>query len=102
LLRLPRIGLDHDGPVEALTLTPERFNLTSDPPTVTSLAGYAKNRREAIQPFALSLADRLAPWLATKTPGRPAFDGMTDRTAEMLRADLEAAEITFGDGESIG
>ena len=24
------------------------------------------------------------PWIATKAPGRPVFDGMTERTAEMF------------------
>jgi integrase len=80
---------------ELATLTPERFSLGSDPPTVTVLAGYAKNGTEAVQPIAIALADRLCPWLADKTPGRPVFDGMTHRTAEMLRVDMEAAGIPY-------
>ncbi len=80
---------------ELATLTPERFALDADPPTVTVQAAYAKNGREAVQPVALALADRLAPWLAAKPPGRPVFDGMTERTAEMLRVDLEAAGIAY-------
>ena len=67
----------------------------SDPPTVTVMACYTKNGREAVQPIAAGLADRLRPWLARKAPGRPVFDGMTDRTAEMLRVDLEAAGIPY-------
>ena len=61
------------------TLTPERFNLDSDTPTVVGKSAYTKNGKEAVQPLAQSLADRLRPWLATKPPGRPVFDGLTQR-----------------------
>ena len=77
------------------TLTPERFNLDSNAPTVLGKSCYTKNGREAVQPIAQSLADRLRPWLATKPPGRPVFEGLTKRTAEMLRVDLEAAGIPY-------
>jgi integrase len=80
---------------ELATLTPERFNLDARPPTATVLACYAKNGSEAVQPLPASLADRLRPWLARRPPGRPVFDGMTDRTADMLRVDLEAADIAY-------
>ncbi len=80
---------------ELATLTPERFALDADPPTVTVQAAYAKNGREAFQPIAVALADRLRPWLARRAPGSPVFDGMTDRTAEMLRVDLEAAGVPY-------
>ena len=80
---------------ELATLTPDRFALDADPPTVTVMACYAKNRTEAVQPIAAGLADQLRPWLKTKAPGRPVFDGMTERTAEMLRVDLEAAGIAY-------
>src|SRR5271157_4797541 len=62
---------------ELRTLTPERFNLNSDPPTVRVLACYPKNGREAFQPLPHALADQLAPWVALKAPGRPVFEGMT-------------------------
>jgi integrase len=80
---------------ELATLTPDRFSLDADPPTVTVMACYAKNRTEAVQPIAAGLADQLRPWVAMKTLGRPVFDGMTERTAEMLRVDLEAAGIDY-------
>jgi integrase len=80
---------------ELATLTPERFNLDSDTPTVTGRSSYTKNKKEAIQPLAQSLADRLRPWLAGKAPGRPVFEGMTRRTAEMLRVDLKNAGIPY-------
>jgi integrase len=78
---------------ELRTLTPDRFDLYSDPATVTVLACYAKNGREAVQPLPPTLAERLRPWVALKAPGRPVFEGMTKRAAEMLAIDLKAAEI---------
>jgi len=81
--------------VELATLIPERFALDADPPTVTVLAGYAKNRKEVVQPIAVALADRLRPWLADKAPGRPVFARMTKKTAKMLRVDLKAAGIPY-------
>jgi integrase len=80
---------------ELATLTPERFDLDSDPPTATVMACYAKNGSEAVQPLALALADRLRPWVALRPAGKPVFGGMTERTAEMLRVDLEAAGIDY-------
>jgi integrase len=80
---------------ELRTLTPERFDLDSNQPTVTARACYTKNGKPAVQPLATTLADRLRPWLAQRVRGKPVFDGMTDRTAEMLRVDLEAAGIPY-------
>ena len=79
---------------ELATLTPERFDLIADPPTVTVPAAYTKNGREATQPLARSLAERLAPWLATLPTNRPLFPS-TRRAAEMLRVDLIAADILY-------
>jgi integrase len=80
---------------ELATLTPERFALADDPPTVTVQAAYAKNGKEAVQPIPMALVGRLAPWVTDKAPGKPVFEGMTERTAEMLRVDLEAAGIAY-------
>ncbi len=77
---------------EIRALTPERFDLSGDPPTATVPSGYTKNKHEAIQPLPSTLADRLRLWLSKKPPGRPVFD-LPDRTAEMIRVDLEAAGI---------
>ena len=46
---------------ELASLTPERFDLAADPPTVTVLACYSKNGKEAVQPIPPPLADRLPP-----------------------------------------
>jgi integrase len=78
---------------ELRTLTPEQFDLAANPPTVTVLACYAKNGREATQPLPTALAGLVVPWLAAKPAGRPVFEGMTKRTAEMLAIDLKAAGI---------
>jgi len=80
---------------ELRTLTPERFNLDRDPPTVTASACYTKNGKEAVQPIAASLADQLRPWLAPLAPGRPVFGRLTTHTAEMLRVDLDAAGVPY-------
>jgi integrase len=77
------------------TLTPERFNLDSDTPTVVGKSCYTKNGKEAVQPLSASLAARMRPWLATKAQGRPVFEGMTQRTAEMLLVDLKAVKIPY-------
>ncbi len=86
---------------ELATITPERFDLASRQPTATVEACYAKNGREAVQPLPQSLADRLRPWLASKAPGRPVFDGMTKRTADMIRIDLEVAGVPYETGSGI-
>src|SRR5262249_37833588 len=75
---------------ELRTLTPERFALDADPPTVSARAGYCKNKREAVQPIPLALVEWLRPWLAGKVPLGPVFHGMPRRAAKMLRVDLEA------------
>jgi integrase len=80
---------------ELRTLTPEMFNLDSASPFVLGKSCYTKNGREAVQPLAQSLADRLRPWLAGKAPGRSVFAGMTLKTAAMLRVDLKAAGIPY-------
>ena len=79
---------------ELASLTPERFDLTGNPPTATVPAGYTKNGKEAIQPLPPTLAARLAPWLASLPAGLPIF-AMPGRTAEMIRVDLAAAEIPY-------
>jgi integrase len=80
---------------ELRTLTPERFALDADPPTVSARAGYCKNKKEAIQPIPVALAEWLRPWLAGKAPLGPVFHGMPRRAAKMLRADLRAAGVPY-------
>ncbi len=85
---------------ELRSLTPERFQLDGDPPTATVPAGYTKNGREEVQPLPPALAARLRPWLATLPPGRPVFP-LSDRAAEMMRVDLEAAGIPYETEEGV-
>lgn len=77
---------------EIRTLTPERFRLDGDEPTVTVLACYAKNGKEAVQPITRELADQIRPFVSGKPPGVP-FLVVPRRTAAMLRRDLIAAGI---------
>ena len=86
---------------ELASLTPERFDLDDDPPTATVSAAYTKNGKEAVQPLPAALAARLAPWLATLPPGRPIFDPMPTKTAELIRADLAAAGIPYETSEGV-
>ncbi len=76
---------------ELASLTPERFDLDGEPPTITVLAGSSKRRREDRQPIRPDLADALRPWLAGKPSGVPVFARRMDKTAAMLRADLRRA-----------
>ena len=76
------------------SLTPESFALDQTPPVVVCEGGYTKNGRKAEQPIPEALADALRPWLATRPGGRPVF-ALPDRTADMLRADLQAAGIPY-------
>ena len=54
---------------ELRTLTPERFHLDGDTPTITVLACYSKNGKEAVQPITRELAAGLRAFLATRPPG---------------------------------
>jgi hypothetical protein len=86
---------------ELRPLTPEAFDLGSDPPMIGLTPSYTKNKQAAIQPIPSALADRLRPWLARKAPGKPVFEGMTHKTAEMLRHDLGAAGVPYRTPEGV-
>ena len=86
---------------ELRPLTPEAFDLDADPPTITVTPSYTKNKQAAVQPIPVALAERLRLWLATKPPGMPVFEGMTSRTAEMLRVDLAAAKVPHKTSEGV-
>jgi integrase len=81
---------------ELRSLTPESFHLEGVQPTVTVAAAYSKRRRDDAQPIRPQLADILRPWLLGKAPHRPVFD-LPEKTAKMLRNDLEAAGIAYRD-----
>ena len=79
------------------SLTPECFDLDADPPTVRVTAAYSKRRREDVQPIRRDLADVLRPFLTGREPGRPVFN-LPDKTAPMIKADLNAARIPYARG----
>ena len=84
---------------EARTLTAGAFDL--DGLTVRVRAGYSKHRETDTVPLREDLAEALRAHLLGKLPTGKAFGGryrkLTDRTADMLQADLEAAGIDYLD-----
>jgi integrase len=76
-----------------MSLTPERFSLNADPPTITCSGDYTKNGKTAGQPICPALADLLRPWLKGKAPVEPVFVMDRDQIARMLRMDLKAAGV---------
>jgi len=74
------------------------FDLDADPPTVTIQAAYAKNRRTDTLPLRHETARALKRFFANKAPGERAFRVPPNYdTADMFRADLEAAGIPYVD-----
>ncbi len=71
--------------------------------TVTVEASYSKRRRQDVQPLRPDTATVLKDFLKAKLPTARAFGGtyrqLTDRTADMLKADLAKAKIDFEDDQ---
>lgn len=84
---------------EIRTLTPERFRF-GDNPSITVLAQHAKNRREAVQPIGVKFAESIRPWIESLPPDRPILP-VPDKTADMLRDDLDAAGIPYVDSRGL-
>ena len=84
---------------EARTLTAADFDL--DGLIVRVRAGYSKHRETDTVPLREELAEALRGHLSGKLPTGKAFGGtysrLTDRTAEMLQQDLEAAGVAYTD-----
>jgi integrase len=84
---------------EARTLTVGDFDL--DALTVRVRAGYSKHRETDTMPLREDLAEALRRHLNGKLPTSKVFGGryrkLTDRTAEMLQQDLEAAGVVCAD-----
>ncbi len=90
---------------EIASLKTDSLLLGHEPPVVIVEAAYSKRRQREEQPIPMWLAERLRVWLA-KRPGQPLlwvdtlvlWPGSWRRhAAEMLREDLEAAEIEYRD-----
>src|SRR5207244_1865213 len=60
---------------ELASLTPQAFDLDAPKPTVCCRAAYTKNRREAIQPLPLDVAQALRGYLAAKPASMPVWPG---------------------------
>ncbi len=78
---------------ELRSLRPANFDLETDLPTISVEAAYSKHRKQDIQPISRQLADMLRLFLVNKDPEEPVFSPHSDKTADMLRADLRAADI---------
>jgi integrase len=76
---------------ELASMTPESFNLDTDAPTATVQASCTKNRKEAVQPLPLDVAEALRGYLASKRAGVPLWPDNPTAPAESWR--LHAAEM---------
>jgi integrase len=90
---------------EIASLKTDSLLLGQEPPVVIVEAAYSKRRQREEQPIPTWLAERLRVWLA-KRPGQPLLSvdpqvlwpgSWRRHAAEMLREDLEVAEIDYRD-----
>jgi len=88
---------------EISTLTTGCFDF--DNLTVTVRAGYSKHRREDVQAIRPELAAMLKEHCRGKLPTAKVFGGsfkqLTNKAAEMLKLDLEAAEIPYIENDRV-
>lgn len=81
---------------ELASLQPEWFHLDDNPPRLILPARKGKNRKSIIQPIPVSLVEELKSFLAGKSKEEPVWPGTwRQRGADMLRIDLDAAEIPY-------
>jgi integrase len=81
---------------ELARLTPESFLLDCPLPTINVQPGYTKNRKEVSQPLPPDLAGALRGYLIGKLPDEPVWSSYwSERAAEMLKVDLEAAGVAY-------
>ena len=79
---------------EVASLRKGSFDLDGSDLTVTIEAAYSKHRREDVLQLRRDLVEALRRHLTNKHPDAPAFS-VPDKTAAMIRADLEAARLTW-------
>lgn len=79
---------------ELRALRPEWFHLEGDSPEIVLPAEFTKNGKPAPQPITRELAAGLREFIAGREHGKPAIV-VPEKTAAMLRADLEAAGIPY-------
>ena len=83
---------------ELRSLTRASFQLDGDQPTVTVAAAYSKRRREDTLPLRPELAEDLSALTRNLAPAAKVFKvPKHTHSAEMFRADLEAAGIKYRD-----
>jgi integrase len=83
---------------ELASLTADSFDLDADPPTARVQAAYSKNRKEAVQPLPLPLADTLQAFLDGKPTGKPLWPGTWATAAwKMIAKDLAEARAAWID-----
>ncbi|MBM3996903.1 MAG: hypothetical protein FJ303_22550 [Planctomycetes bacterium] len=81
---------------ELAVLCPKDFNLDCNTPEVALSATFAKNKKAAVQPLPLDVADTLRPYLLGKASDVPVWGGTWyECGADMLRIDLDAAGIPY-------
>jgi site-specific recombinase XerD len=86
---------------EIKTITVGRCHLDTDPPTMTVIAGYRKQRKERIQPIPRNLAKVLKDYIGNRRAKEPLFPNMPGipNLSKMIRRDLAAANIPYKDVE---
>ena len=84
---------------ELRALTPASFQLEGDELTVAVDAGRSKNRTATLLPIRDELATELRQWFQTAEfgPSDALRPDLTNHTAKMLKADLEACGIAYVD-----
>jgi integrase len=84
---------------ELRTLTPASFDFDSATPTVYVEPGQSKNRGETLLPIRRELVAELREWFqsAEMAPDTALWPDLTNHTAKMLKADLEAAGMAYVD-----
>lgn len=80
---------------EVASLTPESFDLESNPPTVTVQACHSKRKRMDVQPIRRDLAELLRPFLAGKPKGQPVCPLPDRKAALLVRGDMEKARAAW-------
>lgn len=79
---------------ELRAIRPEWCSLDGPAPEIALPAESTKNGKAARQPITRELAAGLRPFVEGREPGKPILV-VPDRTAQMLRVDLEAAGIPY-------
>ena len=84
---------------ELRTITPRCLKWDLKVPAISIEAGNTKNRRHTVQTVRPELLRELKQWIEEREIARetPLWGDLTDRTADMLRRDLIAAEIPYTD-----